>query len=95
MNINVGKVFHTGVKSVTETSSLLQSSGSGYELRYGLELLADSGNSSSIYIGESSGIGTSGFPLSAGASLFMPIDNTELVWLTSGSGTQNLRFLGI
>lgn len=93
MNINVGKVFVHNRKSVTTTASQLESDGT--ELRYGIQMLSETGNNSIIYIGTNSGVSSGdGFPLDSSGSLFLPIDDTSSIWMIAGSGTQHLRYIG-
>lgn len=95
MNVNVAKVFTYNRKAVTTAASQLEPTGSGTDLRCGVQMLAETGNPATIYIGSSSGVSSgNGFPLTASGSLFLPIDRTDSVWLIADSGTQYLRFIG-
>jgi|TARA_B100000085_G_scaffold224626_1_gene209997 hypothetical protein len=58
--------------------------------------LADTGNSSRIYLAFSEATATSsaGFPLSAGASYTAQVNDTDSIWVVAGSSNQTLHMIG-
>ena len=88
------------LSGITSTPVELINPGYNYVLTQGLQVLADSNNTDIVYIGFSSGItpgnadATDGFPLAAGASLFLPCRRPEEIWVKAASGTLKVWFIG-
>jgi hypothetical protein len=90
MNINVKNEFSHGQVSVTTTPTAMAS----YEIRHGITILALSTNTQIVYVGNSDAMTTStGFPLAAGSSILIPVDNADKIFLRSASGTQVISFI--
>lgn len=91
MNIHTNARFYTGFTSINSniTPAVL---GSSQKLRFGVTVLSQSSNSQTIYVGNSGmTVSASGFPLSAGSAVDIPVDNINKVYLL-GSG--NISWLG-
>lgn len=66
-----------------------------FALNSGLKLKAGGSNTSTIYMGHTSNIGsTLGYPLLAGESCFVEINNQNLVFLTAGATGQLAYYFG-
>lgn len=94
----IGRDGATGRNSnITGTASQLAAGGPA--ANEGITILASSANTGTIYVGYASTItadaadGTDGFPLAAGASIFLPARKVEDVWVIASTGTQKAWFI--
>jgi len=94
--------FPTGyitAKSVGATAAQLDSTSSA--LAQGVLIKADKSNSSTLYVGYAdtvtadAGASTSGFPLSAGEGVILPINDPSSVWIIGGAASQNYVAIGV
>jgi len=83
--------FTAGQHSVTGIGTTLPSAALGS----GVKLKAISSNTSTIYLGHTSNIGTTNsYPLLAGESCFLEISNLNLVSVVGGATGQTISYLG-
>jgi hypothetical protein len=89
---SVPSSFTTNRVSVT-TSAGLMDSGTGFTCTNGINLKAAATNTNLIFFGNTSAISsTNAYGLDPGEEIFLKIDNTKLVYLIAGSGTQSLFY---
>ncbi len=63
--------------------------------KFGFDLKADGGNGNTIYIGGPDVSTTNGYPLAAGASLHMDIEDLYSVYAIAGASAQKLLYNGV
>jgi hypothetical protein len=79
------KQFGTDAVQITATAT---------KLGQGVWIKALAGNSNTVYVGSSSAVvSSSGYPLAAGAELFVPINDLSKVWLIGGASDQEIRYV--
>jgi len=90
-SVSMPSIFSAGVVDVISNTATQLSSVS---LSSGVKLRAASANTSALYIGgTASGLGsTSGYPLLAGESSFIEINNLNLVYVVGGATGQQLTY---
>ena len=82
-------------------STPLQMSTTDYDLRIGVTVKASSVNAGRIYVGTSSNVtqntnpSTDGFELSAGESIYLPVNNINLVYIVASQSGQKAFWMGI
>lgn len=91
----------TGSKSDIGTSPARLISDRKVVVNAGVQLVASSDNSEIIWVGYNDDItagtadATDGFPLAAGAGMFMPVRHPADIWVRSTSGeSQKVHYLG-
>jgi hypothetical protein len=93
MNANTSGRVVANQKAVTTSPSQLSTTST--ELRAGVTVIALPGNGATIYVGDTSGVSSSGgFPLAPSSAITIPIDNLDKVWLMTTSGTQTVGYIG-
>jgi hypothetical protein len=100
LNTNLGTLgisMPTGLKTgrlVATSASAAQMDTSGFSCQYGIEIKSSSSNTNLVYIGNTSGlIGASfGYAMDPGESLFLKLNNTNLVYCISSSGSQVITY---
>lgn len=89
------RVYH---KSGTVGTTKAQLSSSPSLVR-GLTIKAASGNANTIYVGGptvTQGTGNEdGYPLAAGDSLFLAVQNADQIWLVGGAASQDYSVVGL
>jgi len=84
-----------GQTAVTTTAAQLSTGQSNSAS--GLYLYALSGNTSTVYVGHSSSLATSGanigFPLEPGKGLQVNVNNIDELWVISGGGSQSVGWM--
>jgi len=90
-SVSMPSIFSAGVVDVISNTATQLSS---VALSSGVKLRANSSNTSALYIGgTASGLGsTSGYPLLAGESSFIEINNLNLVYVVGGATGQQLTY---
>lgn len=64
-------------------------------LAVGVWVKAAAANTNIIYVGSDSSVTTTnGYPLAAGESVFVSIDNLNKVWIYGGAAAQDCRYIG-
>lgn len=68
--------------------------------KFGVRVLADITNSGIVYVGPSgvtadSADATDGFPLYPGDSLFLPVENANLVYVIASTNNQKARWIAV
>lgn len=86
---------HGRNSSVTTTAS--QVTTSSIVAKFGIRIVAALANTDVIYVGNSdvtadSADATDGFPLQAGESMFLPVNNANIPYVRAASGTQKVFF---
>ena len=87
--INQPTGITAGIFYVTSTSKQLPHHG----MSSGVNIRATSNNTAAIYIGAGFTIGTDGYPMSAGESLFIECNNLNLLYAIGGATGQSLNYL--
>jgi len=78
---------------VVGTSEVQVGGASSVALESGITILADSGNSGTIYVGVT-GLSTStGFPLAAGAALELSLSNLNIAYCISDAASQKIHYV--
>ena len=85
----VYSVFNVGTKTGIGPSGVTMVN-FDYPLDAGVEILAQSGNVANVFLGNSQVSATEGFPILPGASLFMPVDNLNKIYVFSPSVNQTV-----
>jgi hypothetical protein len=90
--ISLPSAFTAGQFSVISTTAKQMPA---FVMGSGSKLKALSTNTSSIYVGHSSGLSTStGFPLLAGESCFIEVNNLNLLYVVGGATGQTITYFG-
>ena len=85
--------FKTGQLTVGETAVQLATSPT--RLYRGVTIVADESNSGTVVVGNSNHVTTStGFPLLAGESVTVNVDDAAKVWLIADDTDQLVKFMG-
>jgi len=85
--------FATGRKDVTTSAAILAAD---EEASRGVMLSALVTNSGTVFIGETNGVSASnGFPLEPGANMTLGVDNVNLIYAVTASGTETVAFLAV
>lgn len=93
MNFNVGKVIAVGQLQYSGVAVQIPN----FEtLRYGLNLIADSGNTGNLYIGNSGVTVATGFIAERGHTLWFQTDSPSNLYVISNIGgiAQTLSYIG-
>ena len=93
LGISMSGTFKTG-RITVGSASVIQMDASGFSCEYGINVKSLNTNTNVIYLGNTSGlVGTSfGYPLFEGEDTFLKLDNTDKIYLISGSGNQIISF---
>jgi hypothetical protein len=83
-----GTTIIDGTKSVTSSATALATS----TAVSGVEIVADSGNTQNILIGNST---SQNRILAAGAGIYIGVNNLSLIYVKSASGTQSCTYLAV
>lgn len=95
MNINTARDFYTGqVTNIGNVTPVVL--GASQRLRLGVTVLAPSTNSGTIYVASTSSGANSrdGFPLIAGASIDIKIDDINKVYVVGSASSGNVNYIG-
>lgn len=94
LGISVPSSLKTGRITAT-SSSVSQMDPTGFSCQYGIQIKALSSNTNLVYFGNTSGlVGASfGYSMDPGESLFMKLNNTNLLYLISASGNQVVTYV--
>jgi hypothetical protein len=82
-NFNTGHNIYNGQLALSGVAVQLTDTN---ELRYGLNIIAYSGNPGDIFIGNSGVTINNGFPLNKGFSLWIQADSAADVWAVANKG---------
>lgn len=88
--------INTGGFSAGTTAAQLSTN--DRELKGGVQLVADNGNTNIVYVGVRENItaGTDnaldGFPLTAGQAIFLPVTTESEVWIIAAAASQGIHF---
>lgn len=91
--------FTTGGGAAATGTATQIASGASSTATKGVLIKADDDNTGSIYIGHdntvtaNAGASTSGTRLKAGQSLFVPVNNRNLLWLIGSAASQNFTWM--
>ena len=97
MNIETGTLkgrFHNNQGSVGTTRAQLNTDGRE-ALRRGVTVKAATGNADVVYVGGPEVSTTTGYPLVAGESLYLPAMFTDQIWVVGGASAQGFAWIGI
>jgi len=94
LGISVPSSLKTGRATAT-SSSVVQMDPTGFSCQNGIQLKAISSNTNIIYFGNTSGlVGASfGYSMDPGEGLFLKVNNTNLIYLISSSGSQVVTYV--
>lgn len=84
--------FSFGVATIGTTRAAL--AGSFTPLNTGITIKAPSGNSGTVYIGDSTVTTSNGYPLAAGDSVQVPASDLANVYAVASGAGQPIRFIG-
>lgn len=93
LGIAMPNAFKTG-RVVATSASPSQMDPTGFSCQYGIEIKSSSSNTNLIYLGNTSGlIGASfGYAMDPGESVFVKLNNTNLVYCIASSGSQVITY---
>jgi hypothetical protein len=80
----------TGQQTGTTTATALAS----HALNTGVTISALSSNSGVVYVGPAGITSSTGFPLTAGASVTLNVPNTNLIYVLAATGSPVVSFIG-
>lgn len=83
------------LKKVTATTAAAPVSAISLVSRYGFDLKADPGNGGTVYLGDCSVNSTDGYPLAAGETLHLDIEDLSMVFMLASGSTQILKYSGV
>jgi|TARA_R100001129_G_scaffold6759_1_gene5178 hypothetical protein len=92
--------FFTGSKTGIETTAVAITD-TDLHCKRGIQIVADSSNSNSLYIGNDSSVtagtaeATDGYPLAAGESIVLPVTDPNTVFVIGPAGTGKLFFVSV
>lgn len=87
-------LFTNNQTSVTTTAAAL--SAVSINATFGVIVKALNANTAAIYIGTSSSVtSATGYELGAGENISIPVNNANLLWVISASGTQTVCWIAI
>tara|TARA_R110002012_G_scaffold110259_1_gene254664 strand:- start:41 stop:334 length:294 start_codon:yes stop_codon:yes gene_type:complete len=92
--------FFTGSKTGIETTAVAITD-TDLHCKRGIQIVADSSNSNSLYIGNDSSVtagtaeATDGYPLAAGESIVLPVTDPNTVFAIGPAGTGKLFFVSV
>ena len=76
------------------TAAVSQMDATGFTCSYGINLKAAATNTNLVYFGNTSGISsTNSYGLDPGEEIFVKVNNTNVIYTVTGSGTQALFFV--
>ncbi len=81
---------------VTVGTSAVQLDATGTATKFGVLVKALDGNAGTVYVGASGAVTTgTGYELGAGESVFLPVNNTNLIWALSSQASQKVSIVGV
>lgn len=87
------KTWETGGNQSIVSGAAVQLTSSTTECRRGIVVRANAANTEVIYVGEVGVSATTGFELSAGDSVVLPVLSADEVYAISAAGTQSACFV--
>lgn len=99
--VSIGKKTKTPINTagVAVGTSVVQLSGFKRSLEGGVQIVAAAANGGIVYVGVRTNLtagtadSTDGFPLSAGESLFLPVDSESEIWMIASAVSQQIHFV--
>lgn len=93
LGISMPTTLKTG-RVTANSSAVTQMDSSGFTCQYGIQLKALSSNTNIVYFGNTFGLAGSsfGYSMDPGESLFLKLNNTNLLYVTSASGNQVITY---
>lgn len=82
-------------KKVTATTTAAQVSATSVKSRYGFDFKAPAGNSGTVYLGGCDVNATDSYPLAAGESVHIDIEDLANVYMLASATTQDLKYVGV